>query len=107
MNNMLIYIVPVLGIVALIVMAIKSAWVSKQDAGDEKMQGIAKSIQEGAMAFLKAEYRILLIFVVLASVALFAVSMFVETTSWMIVSSLYIWCFLFCFGRKYRHENSH
>lgn len=85
MNNMLIYIVPVLGIVALIVMAIKSAWVSKQDAGDEKMQGIAKSIQEGAMAFLKAEYRILLIFVVLASVALFAVSTFVETTSWMIV----------------------
>ncbi len=66
-------------------MGIKAAWVKSQDAGDEKMQGISKSIQEGAMAFLKAEYRILAVFVVIASVALFTVSRFVETSHWIIV----------------------
>ncbi|MFC7526588.1 sodium-translocating pyrophosphatase [Parapedobacter sp. GCM10030251] len=81
----LIYFVPVLALIGIAVMIVKSAWVRKQDAGDERMKSIAKSIQEGALAFLKAEYRILLIFVVIASVALFAVSTVVETTHWIIV----------------------
>lgn len=51
-------------------MAILSKWVSKQDAGDSKMNGIASHIAEGAMAFLKAEYRILAIYVVLAGIGL-------------------------------------
>jgi len=66
-------------------MLVKSAWVKKQSAGNEKMQEISKAIQEGALAFLNAEYRLLLIFVVIASVALFGISMIVSTTSWMIV----------------------
>lgn len=66
----LIYILPVFGIVALIYMAILSSWVSKQPTGDEKMQGIAQNIADGAMAFLKAEYRLLAIFVVIAGTAL-------------------------------------
>jgi K(+)-stimulated pyrophosphate-energized sodium pump len=45
-------------------MAVLSSWVTKQDAGDAKMTGIAKNIADGAMAFLKAEYRILAIYVV-------------------------------------------
>lgn len=49
------------------------------------MQSISKNIQEGAMAFLRAEYKILLIFVIIASVALFIVSTYVETTHWIIV----------------------
>src|SRR5690606_8021974 len=81
----LIYLVPVLALIGIAVMIARSAWVKKQDAGDERMKSIAKSIQEGALAFLKAEYRILLIFVVIASVALFAVSTVVETTHWIIV----------------------
>jgi K(+)-stimulated pyrophosphate-energized sodium pump len=85
MENMMIYLPLALAVVGLVFMLIKSAWVSKQDAGDEKMQGIAKNIQEGAMAFLKAEYRILAIFVVIASVALYGISMYVDTTHWMIV----------------------
>jgi K(+)-stimulated pyrophosphate-energized sodium pump len=85
MENMIIYLPLALAVVGLVFMLIKSAWVTKQDAGDEKMQGIAKNIQEGAMAFLKAEYRILAIFVVIASVALYGISMYVETTHWMIV----------------------
>ena len=65
MENFL-YLVPVLGIVGLLYMFVKASWVTKQDAGDEKMQGIAKAIAEGAMAFLKAEYRILAIYMVIA-----------------------------------------
>jgi len=70
MNSYIIYLVPALGILGLIVMAIKSAWVSKQDAGDEKMQELAGYIARGAMAFLKAEWRVLSIFVVIAAALL-------------------------------------
>ena len=67
MTENLIYLVPALGIVGLIVMAIKSAWVTKQDAGDKNMQELAGYIADGAMAFLKAEWKVLSIFVVLAA----------------------------------------
>ncbi len=65
-----IYLVPALGIVGLIVMAIKSAWVSKQDAGDKNMQELAGYIADGAMAFLKAEWKVLSIFVAFAAALL-------------------------------------
>ncbi|MGE3468061.1 MAG: sodium/proton-translocating pyrophosphatase, partial [Pyrinomonadaceae bacterium] len=58
MNEYVIYSVPALGILGLIVMAVKSAWVTKQDAGDEKMQELAGYIADGAMAFLKAEWKV-------------------------------------------------
>jgi K(+)-stimulated pyrophosphate-energized sodium pump len=70
MNNSILYLVPALGILGLIVMAIKSAWVSKQDAGDKNMQELAGYIADGAMAFLKAEWRVLSIFVVIAAALL-------------------------------------
>ena len=70
MNESVIYLVPILGIVGLIVMAIKSAWVSKQDAGDKNMQELAGYIADGAMAFLKAEWKVLSIFVVFAAALL-------------------------------------
>lgn len=60
----LIYAMPAMGIVALLYVAWKSAWVSKQEVGSAKMAGIAKNIAVGAMAFLKAEYKVLAIFVV-------------------------------------------
>lgn len=62
----ILYLVPLLGVVSLIYTFFKSAWVTKQDAGDEKMQVIAGHIAEGAMAFLKAEYKTLTYFVVIA-----------------------------------------
>lgn len=71
-------------------MYIKMIWVKKQDAGNEKMQSISKSIKEGALAFLAAEYRLLLIFVIIASLALFGISQLVETTSIMIVPAFII-----------------
>ena len=70
MNESVIYLVPALGIVGLIVTAIKSAWVTKQDAGDKNMQELAGYIADGAMAFLKAEWKVLSIFVVFAAALL-------------------------------------
>lgn len=68
--NSILYLIPVLGIVGLISMAIKSAWVSKQDAGDAKMQELAGYIANGAMAFLRAEWKILGYFAVIAAILL-------------------------------------
>jgi K(+)-stimulated pyrophosphate-energized sodium pump len=85
MEQFIIYLPAVLAMIGLVYMATQTVWVNKQNSGDAKMQSIAKSIQEGAMAFLKAEYKILLIFVVIAAIALFAVSQVVETTHWIIV----------------------
>ena len=66
----LIYLVPVMGAIGLLYTFIKFAWVSKQDAGSDRMQEIARYIAEGAMAFLKAEWKILSYFVVLAAILL-------------------------------------
>lgn len=79
-----------LAIIGLLTVVFKFKWVNKQDPGNEKMQGISKSIQEGALAFLSAEYRLLLIFVIIASIALFGISQIVETTSWLIVPAFII-----------------
>ena len=81
----MIFVPIVLAILGLVFMITKAMWVRKQDPGNEKMQSISKSIKEGALAFLNAEYRLLLIFVVVAAAALFGISRIVETTSWMIV----------------------
>ncbi len=67
LQNNLIYLIPALGLLGLLVMAIKSAWVEKQDAGDAKMTELAGYIADGAMAFLKAEWIVLSIFVVIAA----------------------------------------
>ncbi|WP_420318401.1 sodium-translocating pyrophosphatase [Ekhidna sp.] len=89
----LIYLVPALGLLGLLVMIIKSRWVYKQDAGDEKMQTLANYIREGALAFLSAEYRILAIFVVIAGILLGVISMMVETTHWFIIVAFVIGAF--------------
>jgi K(+)-stimulated pyrophosphate-energized sodium pump len=60
----IVYILPLFGVVALLFVMWKSAWVNKQEVGTEKMARIAGHIQKGAMAFLKAEYKVLAIFVV-------------------------------------------
>jgi len=62
---------PLFGILALVFVFWKNAWVSKQDAGNEKMSRIAKNIADGAMSFLKAEYRVLSVFVIAVAILLF------------------------------------
>lgn len=66
----IIYILPLFGVVSLLYVAWKSAWVNKQEEGDAKMAKIAAHIQKGAMAFLKAEYKVLAIFVIAVAVLL-------------------------------------
>ena len=66
----MIYVPIVLALIGLLFMAMKRAWVLKQDAGDGKMKEISDYIYEGALAFLKAEYRLLAVFVLLSSVVL-------------------------------------
>ena len=66
----LFFVVPALGIVGLLYTFIKFAWVSKQDAGNERMKEISTYIAEGAMAFLKAEYKILAYFVLIGALLL-------------------------------------
>ena len=60
----LLYLVPVFGILGLLFAAYLAARVSKQDAGNDRMKEIASAISDGAQAFLTAEYKILVIFVV-------------------------------------------
>lgn len=67
---MLFYAVPVMGALGLIYTFIKYNWVSKQDAGTDRMKEISTYIAEGAMAFLKAEWKILGYFVVIVGLLL-------------------------------------
>ncbi|MDG1263774.1 MAG: sodium-translocating pyrophosphatase [Flavobacteriaceae bacterium] len=85
MEQNVIYIPLILSVIGLMYMFIRASWVKNQASGSERMQEISKAIKEGALAFLNAEYRLLLIFVIVASVALFGISIAVDTTSWMIV----------------------
>ncbi|RRO20871.1 sodium-translocating pyrophosphatase [Flavobacteriaceae bacterium 14752] len=85
MESNVIYIPITLALVGLIFMLIKMFWVKKQNPGSDRMQDLSKSIKEGALAFLNAEYRLLAGFVVIAGIALYVISLYVDTTSWMIV----------------------
>jgi len=67
----IIQFLPAFGIVALLFVFIKNTWVSKQEVGNDKMARIAKNIADGAMSFLKAEYKILSIFVIAVAILLF------------------------------------
>ncbi|SEL86893.1 sodium-translocating pyrophosphatase [Parapedobacter koreensis] len=86
----LIYLIPVLGLIGIVVMIVKSAWVTKQDAGDDNMRSLAGHIAEGAMAFLKAEWKVLSYFVVIAAILLAWSGTLVETSSWVIAVSFVI-----------------
>ena len=97
MNNYVLYLIPCLGIIGLLVMAIKSAWVSKQDAGDANMQELAGYIAKGAMAFLKAEWKVLSIFVVFAA-ALLAYSGTIHEVNGIEIHSSWIISIAFVIG---------
>ncbi len=85
MNSFMIYLPIVMAVIGLLFMWTKRTWVLKQDAGDGKMKEISDYIYEGALAFLKAEYRLLTFFVIGASIALAAISFIVPTTHILIV----------------------
>lgn len=90
MESIILYLIPALGVFGLIVMAFKSSWVSKQSAGDANMIELSTYIAEGAMAFLKAEWKILTYFAIVAAILLGWSGTLVETSSPMIAVSFLI-----------------
>ena len=87
----LFFLVPCFGILALLYTFVKSAWVTKQDAGNDRMKEISTYIAEGAMAFLKAEYKVLGYFVVIA--ALLLAVMGYSSSNWLIAVAFVIGAF--------------
>ncbi len=92
MGHTINYLIPLFGVFGLLYAFWKTSWVSKQDPGTERMQRIAKSIAEGAMAFLKAEYKVLVIFV-LAVAILLGISGNTEASSPLIALSFIVGAF--------------
>ncbi len=80
----LFVLVPIFGVIALLYTFLQSNWVNKQDAGNEKMKVISGHIADGAMAFLKAEYKILTYFVVIVAILLAVMGMSNANSHWSI-----------------------
>ncbi|WP_187263200.1 sodium-translocating pyrophosphatase [Pontibacter beigongshangensis] len=93
MENIL-YAIPGFGLAALLYTWFRSAWVTKQPAGNERMSTIARHIADGAMAFLRAEYKVMFYFAVIASLFLFYLGYSSERSHWLIVVSFLIGAFL-------------
>jgi K(+)-stimulated pyrophosphate-energized sodium pump len=70
MLNTIIILIPLAGVLALLFTYIRAKWVANQDVGTEKMERISQNIAKGAMAFLKAEYKVLSIFVIIVAILL-------------------------------------
>jgi K(+)-stimulated pyrophosphate-energized sodium pump len=83
MSN-IIYLIPAMGVLGLVYTLWKFNWVSKQDAGNDRMKEISTYIAEGAMAFLKAEWRILGYFVALVSILLAVMASANPSSHWAI-----------------------
>ncbi|RLD22933.1 MAG: sodium-translocating pyrophosphatase, partial [Bacteroidetes bacterium] len=94
----LIYTIPLMGIIGLLVMMAKAAWVTKQDAGDEKMASLAKHISDGALSFLKAEWKVMSYFVIIAGLLLAYSGTIIEHSSWLIAVAFLIGAFLSAFA---------
>ncbi len=93
MDNIIFYL-PLASLIGIIFMIAKSSWIKKQDVGTEKMAKIAKNISDGAMAFLKAEYKVLSIFVVAVSVLLIFKGSNEENSSFLVGLSFVVGAFL-------------
>ena len=89
----LIYVIPAMAIVGLLYTFIKFSWISKQDAGTPRMQEISAYIAEGAMAFLKAEWKILSYFVVIGALLLAVMGYSNTNSHWSIAFSFVIGAF--------------
>ncbi|WP_347159768.1 sodium-translocating pyrophosphatase [Pontibacter chitinilyticus] len=89
----ILYAIPAFGVAALLYTWVRAAWVRKQPAGNELMSSIAQYIADGAMAFLKAEYKVLAIYAAIASLFLFYLGYTGEKSSPVIVVAFLIGAF--------------
>ncbi|MGZ8540722.1 MAG: sodium-translocating pyrophosphatase [Chitinophagaceae bacterium] len=86
----LIYLVPAMGIIGLLYTLVKFKWVSRQDAGTDRMKEISNYIAEGAMAFLKAEWKVLGYFVVIVGILLAVMAQANPHSHWSIAIAFVI-----------------
>jgi K(+)-stimulated pyrophosphate-energized sodium pump len=86
----LIYLVPVMGLIGLLYTFVKFNWVSKQDAGNDRMKEISTYIAEGAMAFLRAEWKILGYFVVIVGILLAVMATANPHGHWLIAGAFVV-----------------
>ncbi|MDP1763517.1 MAG: sodium-translocating pyrophosphatase [Sediminibacterium sp.] len=93
MDNSLFYAVPAMGVIGLLYTLIKFFWVSKQDAGTDRMKEISTYIAEGAMAFLKAEYKILTYFVIIVAILLAIMGYSDSNSHWSIAIAFILGAF--------------
>ena len=90
MLNTIIILIPLAGVLALLFTYIRAKWVANQDVGTEKMERISQNIAKGAMAFLKAEYRVLSIFVIIVAILLGLQGATAENSSWLVSLSFIV-----------------
>lgn len=89
----LMYLVPAMGLLGLLYTFIKFNWVARQDAGTDRMKEIAKYIADGAMAFLKAEWKILSYFAIIVGLLLGFMGSRNENSHWSIAVAFLIGAF--------------
>ena len=85
LTNPLVLMIPLSGIAAVLFALWKSNWINKQNPGNEKMQEIGLAIREGATAFLKREYRVLAVFVLIVAMLLYWINLS-NNTEWVALS---------------------
>ncbi len=86
----IIYFIPLLGLIALFYSFIKQTWITKQSTGTEQMTKISKHIRDGAIAFLKTEYKVLLWFIIIVAILLGFSNAGNEDSSWLIAVSFIV-----------------
>ncbi|ANE49546.1 sodium-translocating pyrophosphatase [Flavisolibacter tropicus] len=91
--NSYVYLVPVMGLIGLLYTLWKFSWVSKQDAGTDRMKEISTYIAEGAMAFLRAEWKILTYFGLIVALLLGFMASRNEHSHWLIAVAFIIGAF--------------
>ncbi len=94
----LIYLVPVMGLIGLLYTVVKFRWVAKQDAGTDRMKEISQYIAEGAMAFLKAEWKILGYFVAIVGILLAVMATANPHSHWSIAIAFVVGAVLSAFA---------
>src|SRR5678815_3156268 len=91
--NSYVYLVPAMGLIGLLYTFWKFNWVSKQDAGTDRMKEISKYIADGAMAFLRAEWKILTYFGIIVAVLLGYMGYSNKESHWSIAVAFVIGAF--------------
>src|SRR6185369_6228883 len=89
----LMYLVPAMGVIGLLYTLVKFIWVSRQDAGTDKMKEISRHIAEGAMAYLRAEWKILIYFALIVGLLLGFMGSRSATSHWSIAVAFLIGAF--------------